>query len=110
MMHGKGLKRVSILALALALVLVVALPAAAKYKPKLTMAQAREAALKAVPGGTVKSEELEKEKGQWVYSFDVESGKEIREIWVDSETGKILANEVESPANEKAEAKAEAKG
>ena len=96
MMHGKGFKRVWILTLAMALVLAVALPAAAKYKPKVTMAQAREAALKAVPGATVKSEELEKEKGKWIYSFDLQSGKDIREVWIDPETGKVLANEVET--------------
>jgi uncharacterized membrane protein YkoI len=109
MMHMNGLKRVSVLTMALVMALAVALPAAAKYKPKVTMAQAREMALQAVPGATIKSEELEKEKGQWVYSFDMQSGKEIREVWIDPETGKVLANEVESPAKERAESKAEAK-
>jgi uncharacterized membrane protein YkoI len=108
MMLMKTLKRVSIFALAMTL--AVALSAAPKYTPKVTMAQAREAALKAVPGATVKSEELEKEKGKWIYSFDLQSGKEIREVWIDPETGKVLANEVESPAKEHAEANAEAKG
>lgn len=104
----KGFKRVSIFAVAIAL--AVDLPAATKVTPKLTMAQAREAALKAVPGATVKSEELEKEKGKWIYSFDLQSGKEIREVWIDPGTGKVLANEVETPAKEKAESRAEKKG
>lgn len=90
----KGFRPISIFALAMTL--AVALPAAAKVTPKVTMAQAREAALKAVPGATVKSEELEKEKGKWIYSFDLQSGKEIREVWIDPETGKLLANEVET--------------
>ena len=93
--------------LALALGLAVLLSAAAKYTPKITMDQARQAALTAVPGGTVKSEELEKEKGKWIYSFDIQSGKEIREVWIDAETGKVLANKAESPADEKAESKEE---
>ena len=102
--------RLSIITLSIAIALAVVMPAAAKYKPKLTMEQAREAALKAVPNGTVKSQELEKEKGKWVYSFDIQTGKEIREVWIDPETGELLANEAESEAKEKAEAKAEAKG
>lgn len=77
--------------------------AQAKYQPKLTLAQAREIALKAVPGGTVKSEEFEKEKGKWIYSFDILKDKAIREIWVDPDTGKILQDEPESAAQENQE-------
>ena len=104
---SRRLIRASLLALTLAL--PTALPAAAKYTPKITMEQARQAALAAVPGGTVKSAELEKEKGQWIYSFDIRSGKEIREVWIDPETGRVLANEAESPSAEGTESKAEPK-
>lgn len=95
--------------LALALGLAVLLSAAARTTPKITMDQARKAALAAVPGGAVKSQELEKEKGRWIYSFDIQSGKEIREVWIDAETGKVLANKAESPADEKAESKGESR-
>lgn len=70
----------------------------------VTMEQARAAALKAVPEGTIKSAELEKEHGKWIYSFDIQSGKELREVWIDPNTGAVVQNEVESPAKEKAEA------
>lgn len=108
MSHRGSLIRATLLMLALALPAV--LPAAGRYTPKITMDHARQAALAAVPGGTVESAELEKEKGKWIYSFDVRSGKEIREVWIDPETGKVLANEVESPAKERAESRAEAQG
>ncbi len=75
----------------------------------VTMEQARAAALKAVPGGTIKSEELEKEHGKWIYSFDIKNGDEIREVWVDPKTGAIFQNEVENATKEKAEAAAEKK-
>ncbi|MGC8763987.1 MAG: PepSY domain-containing protein [Acidobacteriota bacterium] len=103
----RGFTLISILALALGL--AAALPAASKHTPKITLEQAKKIALATVPGGTVKSAELEKEKGQWIYSFDIQSGREIREVWIDPETGKVLANELESPAAEKAESKGEAK-
>ena len=60
--------------------------------------------MKVVPEGAIKSEELEKEHGKWIYSFDIQSGKELREVWVDAHTGEILQNKVESPDKEKAEA------
>lgn len=67
-------------------------PVSAKLakKAKITMEQAREIALKRMPG-TIAEGELEKEKGKLVYSFDirVENGK-IMEVWVDAKDGKIL--------------------
>lgn len=71
---------------------------APKYTPKITLAQARKAALKRIPG-KVLDEELEKEDGQWIYSFDIRpqgvTAKIIKEVHVDPDTGKVLAVETE---------------
>lgn len=96
----------------LIIVLILALPfggsflAAAKsgkQKPRITMRQARVVALKAVPGGKIKSGELETESGRRIYSFDIKVGKEIREVWVDPSTGEVIKNEVETPQQERTE-------
>lgn len=74
---------------------------------KITLAQARAAALKARPGRIV-DQELEKEAGGsgLRYSFDITShGKNI-EVGIDAMTGAVLENGAESRANE---AKEEAK-
>lgn len=78
-------------------------------KPKITMDQARAIALKKAPG-KVTSEELEKEHGKLIYSFDIAtSAKVITEVNVDAMTGKILAVQQEDAAKEAAEKKQEAK-
>jgi uncharacterized membrane protein YkoI len=80
-----------------------------KPQPKITMAQARATALKKVPG-TVKSEELETEKGKLIYSFDIATSKtDVTEVNVDAMNGKIVAVEHENAAKEAAEKKLEAK-
>lgn len=64
----------------------------AKYarEAKITMAQAKEIALKRVPG-TITDQELEKEKGKLLYSFDVKdaNGKSF-DVEIDAKTGAIL--------------------
>jgi uncharacterized membrane protein YkoI len=64
----------------------------AKYarEAKITMAQAKEIALKRVPG-TITDQELEKEKGKLLYSFDVKdaNGKSFY-VEIDAKTGAIL--------------------
>ena len=64
---------------------------------KITITQARAIALKAVPGGKIVDQELEKETGGsgLRYSFDIKAGGKTREVGVDAKTGKILANAVE---------------
>ena len=92
-----------IVALAL---MTAALPALAKKtsRVKITKEQAMKTALAQLKGKTlVKSSELEKEKGEWVWSFDIESGGALREIWIDATTGAVVKNEPESAAQEKAE-------
>jgi len=82
-----------------------------KAEAKVTEKAARATALAQVPGGAVKSGELERENGKLLYSFDISSkGKTgIDEVQVDAITGTVLSNKHETPAMEKAEAKADAK-
>ena len=63
---------------------------------KVSLANARAAALKARPG-KVTDEELEKEKGGsgLRYSFDITSRGKAFEVGVDAKTGKILENSTE---------------
>jgi len=75
---------------------------------KITMAQARAAALKKAPG-TVKSEELEREHGKLIYSFDISTKSGITEVNVDAMDGRIVAAHHETKAAEAVEKKQEAK-
>jgi uncharacterized membrane protein YkoI len=72
---------------------------ASKPKTQLTMEDARKIALQK-ESGNVKSQELEKEKGRWIFSFDIERDKQIHEVGVDANTGEILEDSVENPADE----------
>jgi uncharacterized membrane protein YkoI len=73
--------------------------------------EARATALARVRNGTVKSEELEREHGHLIYSYDIavpgRSG--IDEVNVDAVTGKVIAMSHEGPKAERKEADAEAK-
>lgn len=75
-------------------------------KFKISEKAAQEIATRRRPG-EVKSSELEKEEGKWVYSFDIFSKKDslIHEIWVDPKTGKIMKDTTESPQEEAKEHK-----
>jgi uncharacterized membrane protein YkoI len=81
---------------------VTAVPAAAftgealAKDAKITLAEARDIALKAFAGEIV-AEELEKEKGGsgLRYSFDIKNGRLTHEVGVDAKTGKLLENSVE---------------
>ena len=82
---------------------------AADAKPKIGMKRATQIASKRVHG-TIKSKELEKEKGRWIYSFDIRTGKgKITEVAVDAYTGRIISVDVETAADEAKEAKEEKK-
>jgi uncharacterized membrane protein YkoI len=76
--------------------------AQAKIKPEA----ARQTALKAVPGATIKEAEIEREHRKLVYSFDltVPGQTGIQEVLVDANTGKIVSSKHESPADEAREA------
>lgn len=82
-----------------------------KAEAKVSARAARTTALAQVPGGRVKKWELERENGKLLYSFDIASkGKPgIDEVQVDAITGAVLSKTHETPAMEKAEAKADAK-
>lgn len=78
---------------------------------KISEETARATALKQVPNGTVKSSELEREKGKLIYSYDITvPGKTgIEEVNVDAKTGAVVSKSHESPKTEKKEAVQEAK-
>ena len=72
-------------------------PAQLAAQAKISMIQAREIALKAVPGKVVK-QELEQEAGGsgLRYSFDIKAGKDTREVGVDAKTGRLLENSLDN--------------
>lgn len=99
-------------ALALAAPLASAADAAqhaAKLHAKVTEADARATALAQVPGGTIRSAELENELGKLVWSFDIADAKSpnVVEVWVDAKTGRIASKKLESPKEQAREAKAD---
>jgi len=77
---------------------------------KITLKQARAAALKARPGRIV-DQELEKESGGsgLRYSFDIMSHGKIIEVGIDAMTGAVLENGAENLAKEAKEEAAEPK-
>jgi len=85
--------------------------AALKAQAKITQEEAGKTALAKVPNGKIKSAELEKENGKLVWSFDISmpKSKNITEIQVDAKTGKIVSNQVETPADQAKEAAADKK-
>ncbi len=81
---------------------------------RIGMKTAKATALARVPGGRIRSSELEREKGKLIYSFDIVArGKPgIEEVNVDAIHGQVLSVHHEGPREERAEAlkdKAEAK-
>jgi len=74
-------------------------------KAKVTLEQARKTALRAVPNAKVKAEELEREHGKLVYSFDLQvPGKPgIEEVQVDAMSGKVVSHQHESAEQERKE-------
>jgi uncharacterized membrane protein YkoI len=85
--------------------------AALEKEAKISEATARATALAQVPNGTVKSSELEREKGKLIYSYDITvPGKTgIEEVNVNAIDGSVVGKEHETPKSEKKEAAAEAK-
>lgn len=80
-----------------------------KLERKISMKRARQAALRAAPG-RVTSGELEYERKLWVYSFDIKGrdGK-MHEVQVDAKTGALAGQTIETPADEAAEKKKDAR-
>ncbi|HEV2594969.1 MAG TPA: PepSY domain-containing protein [Sphingomicrobium sp.] len=63
---------------------------------KITLAQARQTAVRAHPG-VITDQELEKERGGTGlrYSFDIRNKGKTYEVGVDARTGKVLENDAE---------------
>jgi uncharacterized membrane protein YkoI len=78
---------------------------------KMSMADARAMARREVPGATIAAGEIEREGGKLIYSFDMKTkGKSgIDEVNIDAMTGTLIAKQHETPKDERAEAKADAK-
>jgi uncharacterized membrane protein YkoI len=87
----------------------VDIPPALADRARVPAEQARTAALAKVPGGEVRSGELEEEGGALIYSFDIaapgQSG--VQEVQVDAVSGQVLTEEHETPKEEADEARAE---
>ena len=77
------------------------IPASLKSEVKISLEDARATALKKVPG-EIKEEELEKENGKLVYSFDIRAAgqKDITEGQVSAIDGSIVSVEQEDAASE----------
>lgn len=78
----------------------------ANQKPKIAESQARDSARARVPHGHVQGEELEREGGRLIYSYDmkVPGRSGIQEVNVDAMTGEVVGTSHEGAAQEKAEA------
>ena len=100
------LSKIGLLTVFLVVTFTQLLAYTADKKLRITMEQARATAVAKAPGD-VKSAELEREHGKLVYSFDIKTTSGIREIQVDANTGVIVSDEVESPADEAKEASKE---
>ncbi len=86
-------------------------PADLARQARVSLETARATALAKVPHGEVRSEELKKEHGKLIYSFDIAvPGKSgIEEVNVSAITGKVLAKHHETAKDEKREAAEEHK-
>lgn len=78
-----------------------------KSEAKISMKEARATALAQVPGGRIKSSELEKENNQLIYSFDIRTRDHLKEVHIDAINGKVLEVKTESPSGETAEHRAD---
>ncbi|MEO7041658.1 MAG: PepSY domain-containing protein [Gemmatimonadaceae bacterium] len=85
-------------------------PAKLAHEAKITLDSARTIAKARLPKATVQSEELEREGGKLIYSFDMKTAGRsgIDEVNVNAMNGKLVGKVGhEGPADEAKEAKAE---
>ncbi len=87
------------------------IPASLASEAKISEDAALSTALGAVPNGKVLSVELEREKGQLIYSVDIKAPKKsgVEEIHVSALDGRLLSREHESAKTERKEEAAEKK-
>lgn len=109
------MKRLKSLVGSLAFVAVLGIPGAIFGAPSeaelmkeatITKVQAEKTALDKVPNGVIKSEELEREHGKLIWSFDIGTNgtKNITEVQVDAKSGKIVSVQSETAADQAKEA------
>jgi uncharacterized membrane protein YkoI len=67
---------------------------------KIGKAQAAKAVKELYKDAVIKDSELEKEDGKRIWSFDLSAGGKAREVWVDANTGAVIKDVVETPADE----------
>ena len=74
----------------------------AKHSSKITKARAERIALTKVPGGSIRSAELETARGQRFCAVFIEKpgAKNAKEIRVDAKSGQILAVQTERPGDQ----------
>lgn len=87
------------------------IPASLAKEAKISLDSARSIATHRVANATIASQELEREHGRLIYSFDMQvAGKPgVEEVNVNALNGKIVGVSHEGPAAEKKEAAAEKK-
>jgi uncharacterized membrane protein YkoI len=80
-----------------------------KAEAKVSQEVAAHIALARVPGGRIKSAELEREHGTLIWSFDISKpqSKDIAEVQVDAKTGRLVAQQTETPKQQALEATVE---
>ena len=85
--------------------------AVAQEATTISQANAEHIALAKVPGGKIKSAELEHEKGAQVWSFDISrpGSRDITEILVNAKTGQIVDISTETPSQQQEEAEEDKK-
>lgn len=76
---------------------------------KVNESEAKKIALEQVRSGSIKSAEIENEKGHLVWSFDIAKPgtRNITEVLVDAKTGRIVSISSENPTQQAAEEKAD---
>lgn len=76
-----------------------------RHEVRISADSARATALARMKGGVIKDEEIEREDGRLVYSFDIKTAGRsgIDEVLVDANSGAVLSVKHESPADEAAE-------
>lgn len=95
--------------IAILLVAMFAIVSVSAQTKVIGMKRAKQKALARVKG-KIKSSELEKEKGQMVYSFDIRNAKGgITEVLINAYTGKVIEVKAESAAAEAKEKREDAK-
>ncbi|MGI8771793.1 MAG: PepSY domain-containing protein [Acidobacteriaceae bacterium] len=98
-MYRTHIAKIFLSASLFSLVLVPCTYAQTTHKTKLSMGEAKKIAL-SKESGTIKSQELEHEKGRWIYSFDIQHDQQVHEVNVDANTGEVVEDSVENPASE----------